>query len=69
MEESLIEVHKMHRFAGIEMITDLVLDRAILTYRRLLEKHKREEEMCETVKSHLNTRGMTMRKDTILIIP
>ena len=40
MEEALIEVHTMCRFAGIELIGDRIPDETtILTFRHLLEKH------------------------------
>ena len=41
MEEALIEVPTMRRFAGIELISDRIPDETtILTFRHLLEKHK-----------------------------
>ena len=40
MEEALIKVPTMRRFAGIELISDRVPDETtILTYRHLLEKY------------------------------
>ena len=40
MEEALIEVPTMRRFAGIELISDRIPDETtILTFRHLLEKH------------------------------
>ena len=40
MEEALIEVPTMRRFAGIDMINDRIPDETtILTLRHLLEKH------------------------------
>ena len=41
MEEALIEVPTMRRFAGIELISDRIPDETtILTFRHLLEKHE-----------------------------
>jgi len=50
MEEALIEVPTMRRFAGIELISDRIPD----------------EQIFETVKTHLSARGMTMRQSTIV---
>ena len=75
MEEALIEVPTMRRFAGIELISDRIPDETtILAFRHLLEKHKLGEQtycfaedfVYETVKAHLSERGMTMRQDTIV---
>jgi transposase, IS5 family len=67
MEEALIEVPTMRRFAGIDMITDRIPDETtILTFRHLLEKHALGEQIFETVKKHLSARGMTMRQGTIV---
>ena len=67
MEEALIEVPTMRRFAGIELISDRIPDETtILTFRHLLEKHELGEQIFETVKAHLHARGMTMRQGTIV---
>jgi IS5 family transposase len=67
MEEALIEVPTMRRFAGIDMLTDRIPDETkILTFRHLLEKHRLGEQIFETVKAHLSSRGMTMRQGTIV---
>jgi IS5 family transposase len=67
MEEALIEVPTMRRFAGIEQISDRIPDETtILTFRHLLEKHKLGEQIFETVKAHLSEKGMTMRQGTIV---
>jgi IS5 family transposase len=67
MEEALIEVPTMRRFAGIDLITDRIPDETtILTFRHLLEKHRLGEQIFETVKAHLSNRGMTMRQGTIV---
>ena len=78
MEEVLIEVPTMRRFAGIDLISDRIPDETtILTFRHLLEKHDLGEQIycCaedfvyETVKAHLSARGMTMRQGTIVDAP
>jgi IS5 family transposase len=67
MEEALIEVPTMRRFAGIELISDRIPDETtILTFRHLLEKYELGEQIFETVKAHLSHRGMTMRQGTIV---
>ena len=67
MEEALIEVPTMRRFAGIELISDRIPDEPmILALRHLHEKHDLGEQIFETVKTHLSSRGMTRRKGTIV---
>ena len=67
MEEALIEVPTMRRFAGIELISDRIPDETtILTFHHLLEKHGLGEQVFETVKAHLSEKGMTMRQGTIV---
>ena len=54
IEEALIEVPTMRRYAGIELISDRIPDETtILTFRHLLEKHKLGEQIIETVKALL----------------
>lgn len=67
MEDALIEVPTMRRFAAIDMLSDRIPDETtILAFRHLLEKHNLGEGIFETVKSHLSKRGMTMRQGTIV---
>ena len=67
MEEALIEVPSMRRFAGIDLISDRIPDETtILTFRHLLEKNDLGEQIFETVNTHLSARGMTMRQGTIV---
>ncbi|SBO44711.1 IS5 family transposase [Cyanobium sp. NIES-981] len=67
MEDALIEVPTMRRFAGINLISDRIPDETtILAFRHLLEKNKLGERIFETVKDHLSQRGMTMRQGTIV---
>lgn len=67
MEEVLIEVPTMRRFAGIDMISDRIPDETtILAFRHLLEKHHLGEQIFETVKAHLKERGMAMKQGTII---
>jgi len=67
MEEALIEVPTMRRFAEIVMICDLIPDQAtFLAFWQLLEKHDLGEQIFETVKAHLKKRGMAMKQGTII---
>ncbi len=67
MEEALIEVPTMRRFAGIDMISERIPDETtILAFRHLLEKHNLGEQIFETVKAHLKERGMAMKQGTII---
>jgi transposase, IS5 family len=62
MEQALIEVPTMRRFAGIDMLSDRIPDEtSILAFRHLLG-----EQIFETVKAHLRERGMAMKQGTII---
>jgi IS5 family transposase len=75
MEEALIEVPTMRRFAGIELISDRIPDETtILGFRHLLEKHDlgkqiycfAEDYVYEAVKAHPKANGMAMKQGTII---
>jgi hypothetical protein len=67
MEDALIEVPTMRRFAGINLISDRNQDETtILSFRHLLEKHDLGKQIFETVKAHLKANGMAMKQGTIL---
>jgi IS5 family transposase len=67
MEDALIEVPTMRRFAGIELITDRIPDETtILAFRHLLEKHDLGDQIFEVVKAHLKANGMAMKQGTII---
>ena len=67
MEEALIEVPTMRRFAGIDIISDRIPDETtILAFRHLLEKHNLGEQIFQTVKTHLKESGMAMKQGTII---
>jgi len=67
MEDALIEVPTMRRFAGIDMISDRTPDETtILTFRHLLEKHDLGQQIFEVVKAHLKANGMAMKQGTIV---
>jgi IS5 family transposase len=67
MEDALIEVPTMRRFAGIDMIGDRIPDETtILTFRHLLEKHDLGQQIFAVVKAHLKANGMAMKQGTII---
>ena len=67
MEDALIEVATIRRFAGIDLISDRIPDETtILAFRHLLEKHDLGQQIFETVKAHLKQRGMAMKQGTII---
>ncbi|MFM1798911.1 MAG: hypothetical protein RLZZ117_1189 [Cyanobacteriota bacterium] len=67
MEDALIEVPSMRRFAGIDLISERILaETTILTFRRRLERHDLGQQIFETVKAHLKARGMAMKQGTII---
>ena len=67
MEDALIEVPTMRRFAGIDMISDRIPDETtILSFRHLLEKHELGQQIFEVVKAYLKANGMAMKQGTII---
>jgi IS5 family transposase len=67
MEDALIEVPTMRRFAGIALISDRIPDETtILAFRHLLEQNNLGEEIFEVVKAHLKANGMAMKQGTIV---
>lgn len=67
MEDALIEVPTMRRFAGIDMISDRIPDETtILAFRHLLEKHDLGQQMFDVVKARLKANGMAMKQGTII---
>jgi IS5 family transposase len=66
MEDALIEVPTMRRFAGIDMISDRIPDETtILAFRHLLEKHDLGQQIFALVKAHLKANG-SMKQGTII---
>ena len=67
MEDALIEVPTMRRFAGIDLISERIPDETrILAFRHLLERHDLGKQIFETVKAHLKEQGMSMKQGTII---
>ena len=67
MEDALIEVATIRRFAGIDLISDRIPDETtILSFRHLLEKHDLGQQIFETVKADLKQRGMAMKQGKLI---
>jgi IS5 family transposase len=67
MEDALIELLTMRRFAGINMISDRSPDETtILALRHLLEKNDLGKQIFEVVTAHLKANGMAMKQGTIV---
>jgi len=67
MEDALIEVATMRRFAGIALITDRIPDETtILAFRHLLEQNGLGDQLFAAVKANLNANGMAMKQGTII---
>jgi IS5 family transposase len=67
MEDALIEVPTMRRFAGIALISDRIPDETtILAFRHLLEQNNLGEEIFEAVKAHLKANGKAIKQGTIV---
>ncbi|CAK6687698.1 hypothetical protein OGCDGJMD_00274 [Cyanobium usitatum str. Tous] len=62
-EEALIEVRTMRGFAGIDLISDRILDETtILSFRHMLAKFGLGEKIIETANAQLSASGTTMRR-------
>ena len=67
MEDALIEVPVMRRFAGIDIMSERIPDETtILAFRHLLEKHDLSQRIFVAVKAHLKACGMAMKQGTII---
>jgi IS5 family transposase len=67
MEDALIEMATMRRFAGIALISDRIPDETtILAFRHLLEQNDLGEQIFEAVKEHLKANGIAMKQGTII---
>ena len=67
MEDALIEMPTMRRYAGIEMISNRISDETTIpTFRHLLEKHDLGQQISEVVKTLLKANGMAMKQGRII---
>lgn len=67
MENELIDVGCIRRFAGIDLVTGNIPDATtILAFRHFLEKHQLAEKIFAAVREHLREQGLMMREGTIV---
>lgn len=66
MEDALIEIDSMRRFAGLTLSGSLADETTILNFRRFLEQHKLSKVILDTINKHLEDQGMLLREGTIM---
>jgi IS5 family transposase len=67
MEDALYDIESMRRFAGIDIVADVVPDETtILHFRHLLEKHELTKKIFEKTQCYLREKGLLLREGTIV---
>jgi IS5 family transposase len=67
MEEALYEIASIRQFAGLSLARGAVPDETtILKFRHLLERHELARQIFETIKGHLQVKGLMLRQGTIV---
>ena len=67
MEDALIELPRMRRFAGIDLISVRIADEtSILVFRHLVEKHNLGKRIIRAVKANLKANCMVTKQGTII---
>jgi transposase, IS5 family len=66
MEEALLEVHALRRFAGITTVQGAPDETTICKFRHLLEKHGLSEALFAEVNAFLSEQGLLLRSGTIV---
>lgn len=66
MEDALLEIDSMRRFAGLNLSSRLPDETTILNFRRFLEKHNLSKVIFDTINKHLEDQGMLLREGTIM---
>ena len=67
MENELIDVGCIRRFAGIDLVTGDIPDATtILAFRHFLERHQLAEKIFSAVREHLREQGLMMREGTVV---
>lgn len=66
MEDALIEIDSMRRFAGLGLTGPLPDETTILNFRRFLEQHHLSQVVLKTINKHLADQGMLLREGTIM---
>jgi len=66
-EDALYDIEPMRRFAGVELVEDVVPDETtILRFRHLLEEHRLTEAIFAEVRTLLEERGLLLKSGTIV---
>ena len=67
MEDALIEVEAMGRFAGIDLTQGRIPDATtILAFRHFLEKHQLGEKIFAAIGEHLREQGLLLREGAVV---
>ena len=66
MEDALYEIQSMRRFAGLSLSGPIPDETTILKFRRRLEKNKIGKQLFKQVSSHLEAKGVLLKKGTIV---
>jgi transposase, IS5 family len=67
MEEALYEIASMRQFAGLSLARGAVPDETtILKFRHLVERHDLARQIFETIRGHLQAKGLLLRQGTIV---
>ncbi len=67
MEESIYDRASFQRFLGIDLMLDAIPDETtILNFRHLLEEYKLTEKIFAQMNKHLESKGLIMKKGTIV---
>jgi len=66
MEDALYEIQSMRRFAGLSLAGPIPDETTILNFRRLLEKNQIGKQLFKQVSSHLEAKGVLLKKGTIV---
>ena len=66
MEEALYEIVPMRQFARLPLTGALPDETTVLNFRRLLETHALAGKMFEAVNAHLGSKGMLLKRGTIV---
>ncbi len=66
-EESLYDMESMRRFAGLELIEDVILDETtILNFRHLIEKHNLSSALFDDINAYLVSQGIAVSKGSMI---
>jgi IS5 family transposase len=67
MEDAFYDIESMRKYAGSDLVADVVPDETtILHFRHLLEKHRLTETLFEQTNRYLTERGLLLREGTIV---